>query len=336
MAKSLIVNKHTNMLIIGKAATQYGRGEIIYSEDPDEVLDKYGESDLSDAFITAKEMGAPAIFLLNLQKDQDYFDMLDVLKQNDFSYIVFATLMLSDTFQDISHGGQVHSFFAYILGYIGRQHNSTFIVTDKHASLYEDIDAFLKDMRKNQRTFLARCSERANLQNFIFVANNLADYKMASVPLAAALCTADLDEYPVSQMFGQAIFRIDPWDDPMDMAYFRSDPARETTVENLVNMLRVYDPEKVVFIDRILKYLRREMDFTQFRGRTYSSYQKLLFNKALVKYLDSILGYVIKEYTIESVNAYRDDPGTVTLVARISVQPVNCLERCSLTVEAEL
>lgn len=336
MANKLIVNKHTNMLIIGKAATDYGRGEVIYAEDPDEVLAKYGKSDLATAFQDAKFIGAPAVFLMNMQKDQDYFDALEVIKQNDFAYVVFTTLMLSDSFQDISHGGEVHSFFAYIMGYIGRKHNSTFIVTDKHASLYEDIDAFLDDMRKTQDTFLNRCSERANLDNFIFVANNLKDYKMASVPLAAALCTGELNEYPVSYDFGDAIFRIDPWDAPGDMVYFRSDPARETTIENLVSMTQEFVPEKVVFIDRILKFLRRELEFSQFRGRVYSSYQKLLFNQALVKYLDSVKGYVIVDYTIDSLDAYRDDPGTVVLVARISVQPVNCLERCSLNVEVEL
>jgi len=336
MVDELIINKHTNMLIIGKAATQYGRGEIIYAEDPVAVADKYGESDLTTAFRQAKDLGAPAVFLMNMQKDQDYFDALDILKQNDFAYIVFATLMLSDTFQDVSHGGKTHSFFAYILGYLGRYHNSTLIVTDKHASLYEDIDAFLTDMRKIQDVFLGRCSDRANLQNFIFVGNNLESYEMASIPLAAALCSSQPNEYPLSDKFGKAIFRIDPWDAPLDMVYFRSDPARETTIENLLNMLRPYNPEKVVFIDRILKYLRREMDFTQFRGRVYSSYQKLLFNKTLVKYLDDMTGFIIKDYSIESINAYRDDPGTVVLIARISVQPVNCLERCSLNVEAEL
>ena len=59
MANKLIVNKHTNMLIIGKAATDYGRGEVIYAEDPDEVLAKYGKSDLATAFQDAKFLGAP-------------------------------------------------------------------------------------------------------------------------------------------------------------------------------------------------------------------------------------------------------------------------------------
>lgn len=332
----LMVNKHANMLIVGKGATSYGRGEIVYSESYEDVLEMYGDSDLSRAFKEAQDIGASYIFLMNLQKDQDYFNAIDVLKQNDFAYITFATLMLSDTFQDVSHGGEIHSFFAYILGSLGREHKSTLIITDKHASLYEDIDAFLSDMNKIQQNFLHRCSERANLQNFIFVGNNLKDHKMSCVPLAAALCATPVNQYPVSEKFGEAIFRIDPWDNPGDMAYFKSDPARETTVENLVNLLRTTEPEKVVFIDRILKYIHREMDFSQFKGRVYSSYQKLLFSRVLTKYLDSLLENVIKSYFVESINSYRDDPGTVILQSRVLVQPVGCLERCAITLEAEL
>jgi hypothetical protein len=324
------------MLILGKAATNYARKEIMYAEDYKAVLKAYGDSDLTRAFKVAKDFGAPYVFLINMQKDQDYFDIIEVLKQNDFTYLVFATLMLSDTFQDVSHGGRVHSFFAYLLGSIGSNHNSTFIVTDKHASLYEDVDAFLVDMNSVQQTFYRRCTTRAKLENIIFVANNLEKYDMASVPLAAALCATPINKYPLSDKFGKAIFRIDQWDGPGDMAYFRSDPARETTVENLLNCMHAYEPEKVVFIDRILKYLRREMDFSEFKGRFYTDYQKLLFRQALEKYLESIKGFVITWYSIDSIEAYEDSPGTVVMVARIQVIPVNCLEKCSLTVEAEV
>lgn len=335
MAK-LLINKHNNMLLVGKAATSYGRGEIIYSESYDDVLEQYGESSLVNAFKTAKDFGAPYVFLLNVQNDQDYFGCIDMLKQNDFTYVVFTDLLLSNTFQDTNNGGKVHSYYAYLLGSMSRYHNSTFIVTDKHASLYEDIDAFLDEMTTVQTKFLNRCSEKANLENIIFVANNLEDFDMANVPLAALLCVTDINKYPTSTNLGNAIFRIDQWDGPGDMAYFRSDSARETTVENLLNMLRAYNPEKIVFIDRILKYLQREMDFTEFKGRMYTAYQKLLFSQKLTQYLNSVKDYVIKDYEIENILVYNGTPGTVTLMSKINIQPVNCLERCSLTVEAEV
>lgn len=337
MADELYIDKNRNMLIIGRASSNFARKEIVYSEDYDEVLKKFGDSELTKAFKGAQDFGAPYIFLMNVQDNQDYLEIFDVIQQNDFSYIVFASLLLSDTFQNIKDGGQEHNFFAYILGSIGLNNDSTIIVTDKHASLYEDVDAFLKDMRKTVTTFEECCSERANLRNLIFVANNLKDHLMANVPLAATLCAKGITEYPTSNLYGKSIFRIDRWDCDFDMAYYRSEPTRETTIENLLNCEREWAPEKVVYIDRIMKYLKRGMAFEQFRGRMYTSYQKLLFNQALVKYLDAIKEKkIIKQYIIDSIETYKDVPGTVIMLARLKVQPANCLDLCSLSVEAKV
>ena len=335
MAEPLIINKHENILLIGKAATNYGVGEIIYSEDPAEIAEKYGDSDLSKAFKTASYLGAKYIFCMNLQEDTDYFNAVESLKQSDFTYVVFVSLLLSDIFQEKYNGGTVHSTLAYLLGSIGRDCMSSFIITDKHASLYEDIDAYLKDMRKVQERFLNACSVRANLQNVIFVANNLKDYPVSTVPLAAALC-GPINEYPTSNKFGDSIFHIDRWDFPGDMAYFKTNVTRETTVENLLNMLRTYEPGKVVFVDRILRYIQREMDFQEFKGRKYTEYQKLLFKQKIEKYYESIKGFIIKEYKISSIDAYRDDPGTIVMLARADVMPINCLEMCSVKKEVEI
>lgn len=324
------------MLILGKAATTFARKEIVYCNDLDAVKESYGDSELTDAYEQAKSLGAPYVSLMNLMDYQDYFDVIEALKQTDFTYIVFASLLLSDTFIDSASGGRHRSMLAYLLGYVGRDHITTFIVTDKHASLYEDIDAFLKDMHSVQDTFLKCCSSRADLQNLIFVGNNLSAYKNAAVVLAAMLCATPVNEYPVSTQLGESIFHIDWWDEPGDMAYFRSNVSRETAAENLLNMKRETEPDKVVFIDRIEKYLRREMDFSEFRGRPYTKYQKLLFSQKLTNYLDSLVGFILREYSIKSIEVHKDMPGTVIMLARIEYRPINCLEICSLNVEVEV
>ena len=333
---AVIVNKHTNMILIGKGATDYAVGEIVYAENYDDVLENYGDSDLSRAFKTAKNLGVKYASLMNLRKDADYFAAIDSLKQSDFAYVVFVTLLLSDTFQETYNGGRIHSTLAYFLGSMDRDCISTFIVTDKHASLYEDIDAYLNDMRQVQKKFLDRCTTRANLQNVIFIANNLKDYPMATVPLASVLCTTPINQYPLSEQFGEAIFYINRWDNPGDMAHFRSNVTRETTIENLLNMMRELEPQKVVFIDRILKYIQREMDFQEFKGRKYTPYQKLLFQQKLERYYDSLKGFIIQEYHIDSVEAYRGAPATVTMVARTRILPINCLEICTVKKEVEV
>ena len=58
MAESLAVNKHETLLLVGKAATNFAVGEIVYSEDYEGILEKYGDSDLSRAFLQAQKSGA--------------------------------------------------------------------------------------------------------------------------------------------------------------------------------------------------------------------------------------------------------------------------------------
>ena len=336
MAEDILVNKNKTLLIIGKAKKNWAPKEIVLAYDEEEVKKNYKGGDLVDAYLIASEAGVTDIFLMNIQKDSDYFDILDTLKNNDFAYVVFSSLYLSDTFHDVldSHK-RIHNFFAYFLGYISSSNNSTFIVTDKHASLYEDIDAYLDDMRSIKKTFLSHCSGRAKLNNIIFVMNNLKGNKFANVDLAASLVISDLNEYPHYQ-FNDTVFHIDPWDNPEDIAYFRDNVTRETTIENLVNLSQDATPEKVVFIDRIIKALKREIDFQEFKGRFYSEYQKLLLNQKLDQYLSSLIGYTLRDYKIDSIEAFKDGPAAVQLVARLSLYPINCLEVCSLNLEIEL
>ena len=336
MAEDILVNKNKTLLIIGKAKKNWAPKEIVLAYDKEEVKKNYKGGDLVDAYLKASEAGVTDIFLMNIQKDSDYFDVLDTLKDNDFAYVVFSSLYLSDTFHDIldSHK-RIHNFFAYFLGYISSSNNSTFVVTDKHASLYEDIDAYLDDMRSVKKTFLSHCSGRAKLNNIIFVMNNLKGNKFANVELAASLVISDLNEYP-HYPFNDTVFHIDPWDNPEDIAYFRDNVTRETTIENLVNLSQDTTHEKVVFIDRIIKALKREIDFQEFKGRFYSEYQKLLLNQKLDQYLSSLVGYTLRDYNIDSIEAFKDGPAAVQLVARLSLYPINCLEVCSLNLEIEL
>jgi hypothetical protein len=336
MSSRLIVNKHETMLLIGKAANNYALKEVVYSESYDDVVEKYGESELTACFKQAKDLGAPYVFLINVQKDQDYIDVVNMVKECDFTYVIFTSLLLSDTFGDTYDRTRIHSTIAYFLGSIGRDTISTFIVTDKHANLYEDVDAFIDSYTETRDNFINFCSTRANLGNVIFVMNNLRNYSLASVPLAAALCTSYITEYPTSDYFGDTVFDIDRWDlKSTDIAYFRANEVRETTVENLLTLNREGGPEKIVFVDRIMKYLKRELDFSEFKGKKYTAHRKLLFQEKLKQYLEQIKGKIIKDYRLDSVEAYLGVPGTVDLVSRIRILPLGCTEMLSLTREVE-
>ena len=331
------VDKHANMLIIGKGATDYSLKQISYETDYDEVLQRYGESDISKAFQIAYNMGVEYIFVMNLKNSYDYFDVAEVIKQNDFTYIVPVSVYLSDTFTDSFKDGSKVSYVAYLLSLVSSIHNeSVIIATDKHASLYEDMDAFIEGQAGAESIFRRSCGGGMNMENIIFIANNSVSNEFANVMLAAALCTSDIGAYP-SNAFGEAIFDFDHFDDVGNWAYFKSHIEKETTVENLINFLQ-RGPEKIVTVSRILKMIKREIDLSEFVGHSYSEYQRMRIERRLELYLGGLINYVIYNYKINSVKGYRDPDhrGCVTIINRFDVWPINCLDRCHVEIGVEV
>lgn len=330
------INKHSNLLIIGKAKTAYAYKEIRYEDNYDEVLKNYGQSDLVDAFKIAYENGVRDIFLLNIQNNFDIEFILEDLKQNDFAYITFTNTFLSDYYYDVYNNNKKTYYAELLLREIRDKNNSIFIFTDKHASLYDDQKAFLKDMNELSNIITQQISYCANKENLIFVANNLKNYKMSNVILSVALCTTDISLYPTSD-FGEAYFLIDQYDTTYNFAYFKNHTSIDTTVENLLNFNNI-GPSKIVTILRILKFIQREMDFNEFCGRLYNEYQKLLIYKKIENYLRTLVGYVIYRYDIVSLTPYKDtdNPCTVIVKCDIDIWVKNCLEKTTISLGVEV
>ena len=330
------VNKHINMLIIGKGATNYARKQITYAEKYKDVLSAYGKSDLTDAFVTVKDFGAPYVFLMNCRQNYDYLDISKTLRAADFSYIVPVSLYLSDEFDDPKTERRI-SYIEYLLEQIGSVNDSIFIVTDKSANLYEDVDAFIEDMNSVAVTFSQKRTAPAVRENIIFVVNNLVNYKMSNRCLAAALCTTPLNEYPTAD-FGEAYFLLDQWEDIGNWAYFQNHTVRNTTIENLLNFENVGNPLKIAFISRIIKVLKRELNFHDFIGKQYTEYRRLAIRDTLEGYLTSLLNYILYDYDIKAVKPYRDavEPMSINVRNVFDVWPVNCLEKVTVSNTVEV
>ena len=327
----VVVDKHSNLLLLGKGRTNYSLKEISYETSYDEVLERYGESDLSKAFKIAKDMGVEHIFMMNLKNSYDYFDISEVLKQGDFTYIVPVSVYMSDVFTDSYQGGKFVSYIAYLLSLVSVNKNeSVIIATDKHASLYEDLDAFIEDMGTAESLFRKSCGSGMNLENIIFIGNNSEKNDMAHVMLASALCVEDIPDYPTGN-FGKAIFDIDSFDNPGNWAYFKNHSDAATTVENLLNFLPK-GSEKIVTVSRILKMIKREIDFSEFCGKSYSEYQRMRIERKLDLYLSGLKDYVIYKYEIHSVQGFKDiyNKGTILVKNVFDVWPVNCLTSCHI------
>lgn len=333
---NISVNKHNNMLIIGKAATNYARKQVVYADSYKNVLSAFGESDLTNAFLTAKNFGAPYVFLMNCRQNYDYLDIGVTLKAADFSYIVPVSIYLSDEFDDPKTERRI-SYIEYLMEQIGSVNDSVFIVTDKRADLYEDVDAFIKDMNLISTNFAQKRKVPAVKENIVFVANNLVDHEKANVPLTAALCVTPIDKYPVGK-FGEAHFLLDQWENIGNWAYFQNHTVRNTTVENLLNFEVTGNPLKIVFISRIIKMIKRELDFHDFIGKQYTEYRRLNIRIRLEDYLESLVKSVLYEYKINAVKPYRNrtEPMSVNVRNVFDVWPVNCLEKVTVSNTVEV
>ena len=83
----IAVDKHSNMLIIGKAATRYSYKTISYEDDYNTVLKNYGDSDLTSAFKVAKDNDVEKVYYYNILNDRkenndNYQRLVAILKDH--------------------------------------------------------------------------------------------------------------------------------------------------------------------------------------------------------------------------------------------------------------
>lgn len=326
---TVTVSKHTSILLLGKGATSSYMKQIVFGTNYQNVYETFGDSDLTTAYKHLSDLGCTSIFLMNLRYNSDYLTIAETLKQHDFAYIVPVSILISDKFDDPATERKL-SYIEYLLEYIGDTNESVFVVTDKHASAYEDIDAYLGAMNTLSDDIEYNIRIPAHGENLVFVANNLYNYEMANVPLVASFCTNDASVYPSSD-FGPAVFEIDEYEQVGNYAYFRNHEVRPTTVENLLNY-KLSGPDKLVFVQRILKIIKRELDFYEFVGKQYTEYQRLAIQNKLQVYLSAMTGKYLCNFNIRSVTPYKDpEPMCIDVDSIFDVIPVNCLDKCTIS-----
>ncbi len=331
------INKHNNILIIGEAKNNHNIKKVAYLDSTEYMKKKYGDSLLYRAFKTAKDMGAPHVFVMNVKNKIDYVDAINTLRHYDFSYIVPVGLLLSDFFYNKRENNKKYYYYEYFVKTMAKYNNSVFLATDKHASLYEDIDHFVDDMTGKLNNLKHKLTNVLGIsgRNICFVANNLEDYEYSSVVLASAICASDIDEYPSSDLFKKAVFNIDFLDvEEKELIYFKNNILTETTVENLLNFSN-RGPVKILTIDRIVRYIIRELDLSEFKGRLANSYQRLKAEKKIAEFLESKIDYIINDYTIDSVTLFKDRPGSGGVRTSFGIVPINSTEQVSVVITVD-
>lgn len=327
------VDKHKNMLIIGAGDTTYAMNKIMYYDSPEIVEKLYGVSELSIAFKRAKQIGAPHVFLINAKRKTDYIEIVNTIKYYDFTYIVPLGVSFSETFYNSIASRQM-TFSEFYLESIGDYNKSLLLMTDSHASLYEDIDHFLNDMFSKIKQFKGNAFKSLrNGRNICLVANNLIDDKFSNLVLASVLCSSNLASYP-EYSFGEAIFDIDDFDVyNNELIYFKNNHLKNTTVENLKNFRIEKDAAKIITIDKVIKYIERELDFSEYKGKQFSEYIRMQFYKQLSKFLRNITGIAIRGYSVNSVSFTKTSPGVGMVVNDFTIIPINSTEDFNIIIE---
>lgn len=326
--KEIVIDKHSNMLIIGAGSTAYHYKEISYEDSISDVFSNYGPSPLTDAFVMAKQGGVPSIFLLNIKDNRDLLVVMDDIAQHDFTYIIPLHTYLSEYFYDTYNNNRPTLYASYMLKKLGPWAESVILMTDKHASLFEGQDAFVERMNKVSHVFDYECTSDLRRDDIVFIGNNLEADPYANLHAGISLCTTDMSVYPKMPAL-KPVFMIDSYDHPYNWAYFKTHADGTTTIENLLNY-NAGGPDKIVTIERIVKLIKRELDLSEFEGLLYNEYQRIRMLTKISTYLSSLVGYVIDKYDVESIEPIENENHTITVLTRFSVWPINSTESCTV------
>lgn len=322
------------MLIIGEGETAYGINQIVKQDSITLVPRLYGKNcELTDAFLLAKATGATDIYLANVQTKTAYVDIIQMAKQYNFTYIVPIGVRFSDTLFNKQLGRNM-SFAEIFLRIVSVTADSIIVMTDNHASLYEDMDHYLNDMFKKIDTFKTEAQMiLENGRQLWLTANNVESVPYSNLLLASIMCVTELPKYPNYQI-PAAIFDIDDIDvERYELIYFKNNVYANNSIENFINFHNERNAYKIAPIDMVIRHINEELDLSYFYGKLFTNQTKLKIQSIIQDYLNSIRGKLIRDYSIVSINTYLEKDYSYLIVVHFKILPMNSLEACDVVIE---
>lgn len=337
-ASSLIndINKSDSILIIGKGKNERNLNDFVKPASISNMKEIYGECELTSAYEHAFIHGARNIFVMNCYKTTDFIESIPFISKYNFAYIIPIGIKLSDKFYSTQYQKEMY-FAEYYVKEFSKYTNSTIIFTDEHAKLYENIDHFMADMHrkvfafKEQSQYILDESGR----NLAFCLNNieLADY--SNIVLAAKLCSANIGDYP-SNINMNAVFDLDNGDIYSDeIIYFKNNYHEKISIENLKNFRTANDANKIITIDKVIKYIERTIDTSFVIGKLYNQYVEMNLHDYLDMFFRKLIGHAIRNYQIKKIFFTANKNMTGYLTANIDIFPINSLEKIEAMMEVK-
>lgn len=330
------IGQDDSILIIGGGSNESKLNEIFKPSSIWDMENLYGDSELTIAYIEAKRNGARNVFVMNCLKTTDFIDSIQYVRHYNFSYIVPIGIKLSDKFYSSEHDKEVY-FAEHYLNEFSKFTNSLIIFTDEHASLYENINSYLYDMRVKVENF--RESVHYLLTNYgrniAFCLNNLQYKDYSNVILAAVLSRTQPGSYP-EMIKDKAIFDLDSEDIfTPEIIYFKNNLHTNTSIENLKNFRTIFDANKLIPIDRVIKHIERTLDTSFVLGKLYNQYVEMILHDYLDSFFRSLLETTIRNYCIKNIQFIRAESMSGYITVDIDIHPINSLEQINTLLEVK-
>ena len=340
--KSNININHNEMSIVllGPGDTMNEKCNIINPMSINNSSILYGEdSDLAIAYKQAYGITKSRnIFTVNCQTVSDYINIIDDLIQYDFTFIVPIGLYLSDTFYDPITQRTQNFVFYYLEALKNMNSLTTLVMTDKHAELYEDIDDYLRKMKKLWTSLKRKTNVMSLLTNYgsnlLITLNMLEGIKYSNVILSALLASCNLPNYPDPIDFNP-VYDIDSNDIEFnDFIYFKfNHMIQSTTIENLVNCRPIRDIYKNELIDILIKKIIRIIDLNEYKGRLYNAYTKLQITNKITTVLKPYINKLFKSYELINIGFVKTGPSFGYIYIELSIIPFGSIEDIKVVME---
>ena len=325
------IDLENSILILGAADTNYKENIITKFNSLLEVEDCEGDnSDLTLAYKEAISLKAENVYLCNCFKVTDYITIINTLIDIDFEYIV-PLFSFSDSFTTSDNN---HMYLSEFYSNMLSDNISQLIITEKHASLYENIDSYIKTMNLIANNFKSHCFNKLyNGENLSFVLNNLQNYKFANVVLASILSLTNLKYYPMVNV-GDVVFDLNENDFyGNEIAFFSYNNLTNTTIENFKNFEDKSAPEKYVLIQLIKQKVLRSLNLDEYKGKLFTPYLQIALSNSINSIMQKHVGNIIESYQLGDIDYIKEKDNTVTIYLNINIKPYNSIEEINIRLE---
>lgn len=332
------INDSKKILLLGKASSSLRARDILSPKSKEDALSIYGESELYDAYCLLWELGVKKIYTSNCYAESDYIRLIDKLIHYDFDYLVPIGIYLSDKFYN-----PIDDIDEYYVSYFLKQFSSvnsltTILMTERHASLYEDFDSYLSSMSNIELDFVASygfektsfLEEFGNNLNFVY--NNLEDIPYSNVVLGALYCRRNYAEYFSSLKNISTVYDIDNIDiKGLRAMFFRFNYyTNNISIENALNFKTTNDIYANALIDDVIKRTIREVDLSEYKGKLFSPYVSIQIKNDITKKLNELKGKLFKKFSVQKVLFKKTDVTAGYIIANYSIVPYGTLEEINI------